>query len=765
MAGGKVPLTFRLYKGDEFLREEKLTLPVIKVGKLSSSHLRLDDKNVSRMHALIEVTGPGDVSIIDLSSTTGTFVNGQKVNKAKLQSGDTVMIGETRIEVSIGGAEEEDDIPTRVQPQVTEAAEAVIASTPRPAAPPAAAAAMAAPPPTPMQAPMQAPPVPMAARPPVPMAQAPMAPAAAPAYGMYSAPQAAPTFGASGFMADQVDVPGARSVEVAAMLGGSVVTVKHAINPRGGKVTPTTWALLGIGAFALLIALIGFARGFNNASFNHAKKKEWVDVQKRPSWAFRPQKLGIENDVMMFAGLPIGLALIAAGLLRKREEQQSNPYFRIGQSPECEYPTTDAPAGAFPLVAPSSNPAEDFVFNFLPGMDGEMQSDGQSMSLADLQAQGRARPSTTAAGGLEVSIPQKARIRVKAGATTYLVTSVPQPKRQPVPLFAGLEAQVLAFFAGSAVLHFAFVFALGYIDPNQEGAPTDMSLSESSSSSAKTESVEDPPPPEPEETEETGDEESGGTGTAMIMEEGKMGKKDSDRAEGQYKMKRNADQEQLARTQALEQARTAGVLGSAVFQQGGTFASITGTGDISSGFDDMDIQGGLLGNEAGEMAGGFGFGRSGFGPGGGGTGWGTIGTGRFGTIGHGSGTGSGYGIGSGRGGMRGRPSAVPSVRIGQPQSGGGLDKAIIRRYIKRNIQKITYCYEKQLLASPGLEGTVNTQFFISPNGTVTTANASGVNGEVASCVASVIKGIEFPKPKGGGGVQVNYPFNFRPTGG
>jgi pSer/pThr/pTyr-binding forkhead associated (FHA) protein len=532
MAGGKVPLTFRLYKGDEFLREEKLTLPVIKVGKLSSSHLRLDDKNVSRMHALIEVTGPGDVSIIDLSSTTGTFVNGQKVNKAKLQSGDTVMIGETRIEVSIGGAEEEDDIPTRVQPQVTEAAEAVIASTPRPAAPPAAAAAMAAPPPTPMQAPMQAPPVPMAARPPVPMAQAPMAPAAAPAYGMYSAPQAAPTFGASGFMADQVDVPGARSVEVAAMLGGSVVTVKHAINPRGGKVTPTTWALLGIGAFALLIALIGFARGFNNASFNHAKKKEWVDVQKRPSWAFRPQKLGIENDVMMFAGLPIGLALIAAGLLRKREEQQSNPYFRIGQSPECEYPTTDAPAGAFPLVAPSSNPSEDFVFNFLPGMDGEMQSDGQSMSLADLQAQGRARPSTTAAGGLEVSIPQKARIRVKAGATTYLVTSVPQPKRQPVPLFAGLEAQVLAFFAGSAVLHFAFVFALGYIDPNQEGAPTDMSLSESSSSSAKTESVEDPPPPEPEETEETGDEESGGTGTAMIMEEGKMGKKDSDARRG-----------------------------------------------------------------------------------------------------------------------------------------------------------------------------------------------------------------------------------------
>lgn len=150
MAGGKVPLTFRLFKGDELLREEKLTLPVIKVGKLSSSHLRLDDKNVSRMHALIEVTGPGDVSIIDLSSTTGTFVNGQKVNKAKLQSGDSIVIGETRIEVTIGGAEEEDEIPTKVQAGPADAG--VIASTPRPpvpAAPPAAASAptmMGAPP-------------------------------------------------------------------------------------------------------------------------------------------------------------------------------------------------------------------------------------------------------------------------------------------------------------------------------------------------------------------------------------------------------------------------------------------------------------------------------------------------------------------------------------------------------------------------------------------------------------------------------------------
>ena len=759
MAGGKTPLTFRLFKGDEFLREEKLALPVIKVGKLSSSHLRLEDKNVSRMHALIEVTGPGDVSIIDLSSTTGTFVNGQKVNKAKLQSGDTVVIGETRIEITIGGDDVEDDIPTQVQAQIPTAPDAgVIASTPRPmAGAPAAAQVMA--PPVPAMAPPSPPMIPsphFAASAPMPRHAAPAQRPAGMAspYGAAAAPAFSP-------YADQIDEPGARSVEVAAMLGSSVVAVKHVMNPRGGKVTGATWGLLGLAGASLVVGLVGFTMGYRNADFNAAKRHQWVEVEKRPSWAFHPRKLGIENDIMLFAGLPLGIAFLAAGLLRYRDETTTNPWFRIGQDSGVEYPTTDAPAGSFALIAPRG---DDFVFNFMPGMDGDMNVDGQVTSLADLATQGRATPSTTAPGGLELQIPQKARIRIKTGATTFLVNSVPQPKRHPVPLFAGLESRVLLYFVGSAAVVMSFIGLLWTIPPDSESASTEMVVDESNANSAQTLSQEDPPPP-PEEDKEDGEDESGGTGTAMKLDEGKMGKQDSKREQGQYAMKKNADQEQLARQQALEQARTAGVLGAAQMLQGGSFASQTGTGDISSGFDDLDIQGGLLGNEPGEMAGGFGFGRAGFGPGGGGTGWGTIGTGRYGTIGHGSGTGSGYGVGSGRGGMRGRQAAVPSVRIGQPNSVGDLDKAIIRRYIKRNIQKISYCYEKQLLARPTLEGTVATQFFIGPLGVVADSRASGVDAEVASCVASVIKAIEFPKPKGGGGVQVNYPFTFRPTGG
>jgi pSer/pThr/pTyr-binding forkhead associated (FHA) protein len=777
MAGAKVPLTFRIFKGDQLLREERLSLSVIKLGKVPSAHLKLDDETVSRMHAIIEVNGPGDVSIIDLGSTKGTFVNGQKVNKAKLQSGDLIVVGDTRIEVTIGGADEDEDIPTRVQPSPQEP---VIASTPRPAAPPA-----------PLSPPLSAPPEPPPAAPPAfsppPRPPAPpafSAPAAAPSSfsgappsfsppaqsggmrpppGMpspFGAPApAAPMFTAGGESVD--DLGGARAVEVAAMLGDSVVTVKHCMNPKGGKVTTATYALFAAGAAMVLVAAIAFTVSVQNAAFNKGKYDHWVNVQKRPSYAFRPTMLSLGYDWMMFGGLAMGLVALTYGLVRYRNEKQS-PFFRIGQDGDVEFATQNAPAASFPLVAPLG---DDFVFNFGPGMDGESTVDGKSTPLAELAGQGRSRPSSTAPGAIEVPIPNKARIRVRSGQATFLVSAVPAPRRHVAPLFASLESRVLAYFAGSAAVHMGIWLLLRTIGPDAYGMTVDLASLEEGATQASATSQEDPPPPEPEETEDDGADESGGTGTAMALEEGLMGKKESDRKEGQYKMQKTQEQEQLARQAAVEAARSAGVLGSSALAQGGAFASLTGTGDISSGFDDVNIYGGLLGDEAGEMYGGFGFGRSGFGPGGGGTGWGTIGTGRYGTIGHGSGTGSGYGVGGGRGGMRGRTAAVPQVRIGQPSAVGDLDKAIIRRYIKRNISKITYCYEKQLLAKPGLQGTVATQFFISPNGTVASSNASGVDGEVSSCVAAVIKSIEFPKPKGGGGVQVNYPFTFRPTGG
>jgi hypothetical protein len=108
-----------------------------------------------------------------------------------------------------------------------------------------------------------------------------------------------------------------------------------------------------------------------------------------------------------------------------------------------------------------------------------------------------------------------------------------------------------------------------------------------------------------------------------------------------------------------------------------------------------------------------------------------------------------------------RGQRIVSASLGQPSAMGDLDKAIIRRHIKAALPQIRACYEQALLTNPSLAGTVTAQFFIAPNGKVKVSKAAGVDPKVASCVAGVIKGITFPKPKGGGGVQVNYPFTFR----
>jgi hypothetical protein len=89
----KAVLTFALYQGDALQRRETVTQDIVKVGKDPKSHLRVDDESASRMHAVIEVAGPDDITLIDLGNEPGTLVNGARINKCKLHVGDQVQVG------------------------------------------------------------------------------------------------------------------------------------------------------------------------------------------------------------------------------------------------------------------------------------------------------------------------------------------------------------------------------------------------------------------------------------------------------------------------------------------------------------------------------------------------------------------------------------------------------------------------------------------------------------------------------------------------
>ena len=73
----------------------------IKVGKLATSQLHLDDPNVSRIHAVLENQGDGTYQAIDLGSASGTYVNGEKISKSIVGDGDEMRFGETVVRLQV----------------------------------------------------------------------------------------------------------------------------------------------------------------------------------------------------------------------------------------------------------------------------------------------------------------------------------------------------------------------------------------------------------------------------------------------------------------------------------------------------------------------------------------------------------------------------------------------------------------------------------------------------------------------------------------
>ena len=66
-----VPLTLKVYKGTPSSGPRSSSRDIIKIGRLSSAHLCLEDEKVSRIHSVIEVSPDGALSIIDMGSVEG----------------------------------------------------------------------------------------------------------------------------------------------------------------------------------------------------------------------------------------------------------------------------------------------------------------------------------------------------------------------------------------------------------------------------------------------------------------------------------------------------------------------------------------------------------------------------------------------------------------------------------------------------------------------------------------------------------------------
>ena len=261
--------------------------------------------------------------------------------------------------------------------------------------------------------------------------------------------------------------------------------------------------------------------------------------------------------------------------------------------------------------------------------------------------------------------------------------------------------------------------------------------------------LEQPEPEQPKKDNKPEANPDAGEGAKAKKEEGKVGKKDA-------KMKKAKGNKVEMQKKQLDKeiAESAGVLGA--LRDGSELDGVFGSSNLNS-----DLTGGIGGliGAKGTQIGSGGLGSRGSGLGGGGT---AEGLGGLGTKGRGSGR-SGYGSGGGNFGAKGE-GGIGRVG-GDPIILGALDKSLIDAVIKRHMNQIRYCYQRELNKNPNIGGKITIKFVIAKDGSVSKASVKSStmgNSAVESCITGRFMRFQFPEPKGGGIVIVSYPFIFSP---
>ncbi len=725
-------LTFKIYQRGALVGEQTLDRQVIKVGTLTSAHLQIEDDSVSRMHAYIQMDGSGDVQISDLGSARGTLLNGRRINKAKLQSGDRLRLGDTELVVTMSSA-------------------AVATAVPSLAAAPASMASSA---------------------PPVP--------------GVPAVPTASPTPAARGIQrtssyqhtelsSEDLDTvehsDGSRSVEVVALYQDSAHVVKHFSNPKAGKVRTGSLVALAVG---LCLALGGaFAFGSQIYSVkrqeaHQAKTKEFIQDRGLPMKFVPKVRTNRTAEVVGASGFALGLFWMLFGMLRTRDDLRK-PRFTVGEHPRCTFhtPIEALPPGLaeFPLVQSTQGA---FQLAYTPKMDGMVELPGhEPMHLSALVEKGIAQPSSEVEGAYQLPITEGLKAKVRFGDNSFQINTVASAK---AVTGAGMPAAVagvatkpisLATMGSGAVVGlFLLLFSFrpaeaGAFDADGMESSKMSRMVRSEMKNARKEENAKPKPPKdkPQVTENS-------------KFKGPSGKSDprlnNKRSTGPVSPNNSANNTAVGRSAGMGMA---GVMQSMSKKLGSMFSRNA----VSS--DAEDALGALIGNAVGDNAGLDGLGINGGGRTGGGNGAGVEGPGGW-NLGKGGGQGWGPAGGSLRNPFGGKPVGKyrpkgPVVYSTRFVSQGGIDAATIKRVIRRHINQIKYCYmTKGLSSNPRLKGLYKVSFTINSRGrvqAVRTAQTTLNHPPTEACIRGMVKTWRFPKPEGSMPYVV-YPFHFKPSG-
>ncbi|HWV37862.1 MAG TPA: AgmX/PglI C-terminal domain-containing protein [Vulgatibacter sp.] len=702
-----IPLTLRVYRDGVVVETREFTRDLVKIGRMATAHLPIDDPRVSRIHAVIQVAEDG-ISVTDMGSVEGTWVNGRRISRVSLSSGDSVVMGDTRVEVLVG--------PASDHPLPAEAAKAGASAASAAAAQEAGATVQAS----------AAPAAGVATEGVAPAAQqaaASAAPAATPAGAASAAQQAttSPDRAAGGGTAAEGAASAPQQAAVAQGEAGassppdaaSVDADPSSAQQAAGAEAPRSDLPLGVGPAAAANRPVPWPADRSHRSLALEVRFFWGD-----------QQLGAASF---------------------EEEERITVGAEKGATFDLQ--AANLPADPFPLVEKVEGA---WHLRFGPSMEGELIRGGKAERLIDIARARRAR--TVGEAIAEVELPPDAAAWLDLGNIRAELCYRPKARKVFVPLaqridytFINLLLIVFAFFMGSIITF------------GNQGREVDVTADDLFTNQARfTRLLLTPPEQRKNPFLDKIDLKAPGKEATVQApgQEGKAGRRDAPvRNTRSAPRAIQPDDKEIVKNQGL-----LAMLGSG---SNSGLSTIFGKGGL--GGDLKGAIGGITGASVGDAHGFGGLGLRGTGVGGGGEGQ-TVGVGAIGTKGRGGGIGD-YGKGAGAGLGKKASSEVTidtsSVVV------VGYDRELVRRVVQQHHSQLRYCFENELIRNPKLGGRIQVKWIITGNGTVSNAQLASTtmnNAKVERCIVSRVRGWQFPPPKGGGIATITYPFVFRPAG-
>jgi len=412
-----------------------------------------------------------------------------------------------------------------------------------------------------------------------------------------------------------------------------------------------------------------------------------------------------------------------------------------------DLPTTNL-GKEFQLVRHVGN---ELVFTVPADLAAEVHTRAGVKTLAGLSSEQKAQRVDAPFRGYSYTVQNDDRIVVQIGAQLTLISRYTRATRQRDQ---GFFESIDIPFATTAIIAllalFLFWLMLRITPPSESGLADDMKQNQNRFTKYQVK----PPEPQKKFKDLSGVKE----GAKAKDKEGKVGKKDATKRDAAPSKKgapnfdkRAHDLKVINSTPLLAALNKMGM-------GGGAASDTFGPGGLGTGINNA-LGGVKSSGGQGDAYGVGGLGSRGTGAGGGGT---ALGIGGLGTKGSGRGRG-GYGEVD----LGGRGKDETRFVPGRTIVVGGLPREVINRIIQRHYNEIKYCYEKELAKDPGLYGKVTVLFVIDGNGRVGDAliQQTTMSSEpVESCIINHVKRWQFPKPAGGGTVQVTYPYVFKSTG-